>query len=135
MKHIIKFSEVAVYVFSAVTLGLVIYSIFTKGINWDIVKPISYGLGIIYIPSKWKESLKIYIGTKGFFAKDFMIEWDNLADVKWDRDIGQRLWGVSFYKKNSIVANKIYIERISKPEFEEEFNKSFDNYKIQSKIS
>lgn len=89
------------------------------GFNWEFTEGIVYGLGIIYFPSRFKNTQTIKIGENGIVYNDFVILWEELDRIEWDRDIKQKSWGIKFYKKGQIAPLKMYVNR--------KFRESFDN--------
>jgi hypothetical protein len=55
------------------------------------------GIALIYATT-WRES-NIMFGSNGFAITyyDMFIPWDSVPEVTWDRDLGQRKWGVTFH--------------------------------------
>lgn len=44
-----------------------------------------------------RKSSLLMIGTRGFaFGPQKIVTWDRVEGIAWDRDIGQRLWGLTF---------------------------------------
>ncbi|MBX3045019.1 MAG: hypothetical protein KIT33_09285 [Candidatus Kapabacteria bacterium] len=93
-----------------------------KGFNWELGKTVSYGLAMIYFPTRFKDSRTLMIGGNGIVIGAFTIDWNELDKIEWDKDISQKLWGVKFYKKGSIVPLKFYVNREYKTKVETELN-------------
>jgi hypothetical protein len=98
------------------------------GFQGEFVKGIAYGLGIIYLPTRFKNSQTIRIGDNGIVYNNFSILWEELDRVEWDRDIKQKSWGVKFYKKSQIVPLKMYVNRKYKSDFENKLKEYLDMY-------
>lgn len=89
--------------------------------------PITIFLGIVLLSSGYTlyQSSFITIGAKGFSTFDHgVILWNDIQNIKWDKDVGQRLWGFSvlFTKNDKVHRIKLYIDRLMKNELEEKFS-------------
>ncbi len=84
-------------------------------------KGLSYGLLLIFLPKRWKNTSSIFICKNGIYSYEFQITWQELDRLEWDKDINQKNWGLKFYKKNQTSYHKIYINRKLKVEFENRF--------------
>lgn len=80
-------------------------------------KGLSYGLLLIFLPSRWKKSSSVFICKNGIYTEEFQITFDELDRIEWDRDINQKQWGLRIHKKNQTPYYKIYINRKLKDEF------------------
>ena len=74
-------------------------------------KGVGYGFGFAYFPSRFDQGNTLFIGTDGFMLRDMICKWSDFDRFEWDSDIGQKSWGVKFYKKNQKAYTKAYINR------------------------
>jgi len=115
--------EYILYAIGGIIIAASIWAGFKVGPKAEVFKSISYGMMMIYLPYRFKNSLTITVSEKGIVYNNLSILWSELDRVEWDRDISQKLWGVKFYKKKTLIPIKIYVKRKYKEQFEKLINK------------
>lgn len=91
-------------------------------------KGVGYGFGFAYFPSRLDQGNTLFIGTDGFMLRDMICKWSDFDRFEWDSDIGQKNWGVKFYKKNQKAYTKAYINRKHKDEINSILSKIFHDF-------
>ncbi len=105
-----------------------------KGLGFEIIKPFSFGLMLIYIPARIHNSTRFAIGENGFVHADIVIKWEDVFKIEWDCDVSQKLWGVRIYSITNTFPTKIYVRRKYKPEIEQQLNEYFNSYLTNREI-
>lgn len=95
-------------------------------------KGLSYGLLLIFLPKRWKNSNSIFICKNGIYTEEFQIAFDELDRIEWDRDINQKQWGLRIYKKNQTPYHKFYINRKLKEEFDDKLKQIFTTSQLSN---
>ena len=66
--------------------------------------------------------------------KNGLVRWENVQHLEWDRDIGQRTWGLNLHytnKKDRVYKIKLYIPRPEKDTLTELLNTYFHQKQLQ----
>lgn len=112
-----------------VAVGSAILGLY-KGLGFEIIKPVSFGLMLIYIPARIHNSTRFAFGENGIVNADLVIKWEDVFKIEWDCDVSQKLWGVKIFSITNTFPTKIYVRRKYKPEIEQQLNEYFSSYSV-----
>lgn len=126
-------------------IGLPLIQSSQNDVNTHTILPFLLFLGMSV--SMWRSARDIgllYIGPAGLVQARLsrpdrgdnekgLVRWENVQHLEWDRDIGQRMWGLNLHytnKKNRVYKIKLYIPRPEKDTLTELLN----NYVHQEQL-
>lgn len=118
----LKYLNYFLYGLGGATILLTILAGIKAGFQLEVMKGISFGIGLIYLPRALRNWKTINYGDSGMEFNGIVIKWDELERVEWDKDINQMSWGVKFYKRGEISPLKVYVKRKYKNDFENKIN-------------
>jgi hypothetical protein len=100
----------------ALTLPLIMVVVaILDEVSWDEILPmLGQSLWFGSIGYGFRHGPRLILGTRGFaYGAAGFTPWEEVEEVKWDRDIGQRAWGVMIRSSDEEGVHKlrIYIRR------------------------
>lgn len=122
--------QIAFYILFGITILFPIgflWLVFTGELGWDDTPDFVRGVWLVTLTFGMRYGSRLMIGSHGFGRGSNEITWwYEVEDVTWDRDIGQRAWGVSIMVRTANdkpVKRRFYVRRDLKKYVEELFNR------------